>query len=358
MKQFKFFAVALAAMTIFSCSKENTNETERQNGTKTMEITIAKSHVNPSSRAIQDPSASNYKTPINGDITVFFFASNDAEAPLLDRQTVSMTSSVDNYKGTATNVPSTSRYVYVVANTVPAATTIGATKLKDVRNQELQIVNSADFQDITKIPMTNATNDAQAFTDVTTPLMKVTVQIAPVMARIEVASTSSKADITAFDLVAVYMNGYYPSFTLGGEGAGTFVDHVKSNADLANAAAWTFDNYAGGLTQQTSYNAGAGKVWAYMMAPAEAGKLPTIVLQLDNVLVNGNTHNLNYITVKTFKKADQSLITTLDRNTIYKVTDISFSEDDTTVDPNQDKVSVEVTVEVLEWVEMTVEPGL
>lgn len=364
MKQFKFLAMALAALTMFSCSKEN-HGPEVSEGERTMEISIAKTKTSSGTKAPGVPQ-SDYTTPIVDDkVEIFCFESDDDTKVILKKVAVTL----QNNKAKI-SVPDNTGYVYVVANASPVVT-VGTTTLSGLKAVTFDV---KDYQEIGIVPMANI--GTQVLDKTTDPLLwELGVKIAPLMARLEIASvtgtntgTDAENDVQSFNLVGVHINRYYTSFPLGGANSGTIVPEVTDGDQLRTISsdlAWTYDFFNPALTGQLTYtavnapNPGANTVWAYMLAPvASAETMPKIVLEISNVRVNNQNHDLRFVTVKKFIDGNGDVVTSLDRNSIYKVTDIRFTASKTTTDPNQEDVFVNVTVSVEKWNEHTITPEL
>lgn len=358
MKQFKFFAVALAALTMFSCSKDNINDPEGPTNGKTMEIKIAGSGLKQGVRNVGTPQAAGYQTSIsNGKVDIYCFDGNQDGATLLyQTETVSLKGDLaKGYIGVAQGIPSTTKYVYVVANTTRSNDSAGTTTLGDVKAMSKK---TTDYQDISKTPMTNieggnVEEDAQ-----NSGKLIASVTLAPAMARIELKKVKGSGEITEFNLVGVYLDNYYPSFTLNGAADGMIVPPVTVGTTLpTNGQVWWYDirNGSGALEYTANSNANT-EVWNYMIAP---GQTPKIILKLSDVKIGGSSSTLNYVTVKSFKNTtDQSIISSFDRNMIYKIESISFDDTNITIDPNQESVELTVNVSIKAWTSTDITPDL
>lgn len=370
----KFFAMALAALTMFSCSKENTDAPEGQTVGKTMQITIAKA---PTGKAGGAPAA-NDATTISGDSYVLGFDGVDYASKLVYKESAMIEAGI---AATVTGVPTNTAHFAIVSN---LSATDGA---KIVQGMTYKAYNEllfaiAEYQTIATAPMTNS--GAQTLNKENPAVWTLAVSIAPIVSRIEVASISANDDpavatdeVTAFDLVGVYVNGYFTQFTMAGTQGGTQTPLVRVGADLRHAddggaagstvPKWSYDYYATALSALTSYSAAnvtggaAGDVWNYMISPAGMGAMPRIVFEINNVSVNGvalGAATSFFVTVKSFKDNRDVPITSIARNTIFKISDVQFDGTNLGVEPNQETVSVEATVTVLDWIPVIASPEL
>lgn len=361
MKQFKTLTLALAALTMFSCQKENNSVKEDTTATKTMQISIAKGGVDKNSKAVGAPVAGSYKTPINGTIGVYCFDGMTDESVLVwSDKAVAVIESGETYEGSVT-VPSSTKYVYVVAN-VPDQTSVPAvvnsTKLSEVKASGLLVKN---YKLIDNAPMTNG---ATLNLNTGTTPWKLDLRIAPAMACIEIEKIEADNDvalgaadkITKFDIVAVHMNNYYTDFTLAGLTGKTLVTPVMDGTKLRGSTVedWSYDLHPA-LGTSISYTDG----WRYMLAPAQAlANMPKIILELNNITINGvDLTGSRFVTVKSLLLSNVS-ITSLDRNVIYKLATIKFNGTHLSVVPNQENVSVDVIVTVEAWNQVGATPEL
>lgn len=371
MKQIKFFAMALAALTMFSCSKETTPEMDNQGPGKTMQITVAKA---PTSRA---PGQSGGVTTITGSSYVLGFNGTGATSTLVYKTSAALVA------GTATpvtGVPESAAHFAIVSNL--SATDAGKITMgMAYSTYQALLFEVAAYQTIATAPMTNdGTPALDKLTDPT--LWKLAVSIAPMVSRIEVASITANPTpaiatdkVTAFDLVGVHVNGYYTQFTMAGTSGGTQVALVTDqtllrHADDGGAAGstvpkWSYDYYATALTGKTSYSAKDktavdNDIWYYMTSPAASNTMPRIVFEIKNVSVNGVSQGADksfFVTVKSFTDGTNA-ITSIARNTIFKISDVTFDGKNLGVEPNQETVSVEATVTVVPWVNVSATPEL
>ncbi|MGL5790222.1 MAG: hypothetical protein ACRCXV_10105, partial [Bacteroidales bacterium] len=162
------------------------------------------------------------------------------------------------------------------------------------------------------------------------------------------------------------LNGYFLAFHIGGAANGAAETLLTDGGVLNNVANWAKDVYGTPLTGNTVYtaaNGGAtGDVWAYMLP---AGATPRIIFELGNVLYDdGNAGfqpaaTTRYVTVKGFKSSGGTTsITTFERGKVYKVSAVNFTAKDTHETPNATDIDVTVTVTVLAWKGINVDPEL
>lgn len=407
MKQFKFFAVALAAITMFSCSKEDVNGgKEDSTEGKGVRITIAKTSLNSGSKAV-DGSWENKTAEIKENkITVYSFndAALSAENTLNKRETITLTAGNGGVLEGIAKVPTGTGYIYIVANVDNAKlpVNIGVTTLAELQaithnvsdyygaisETDLELVNTKF------VPMSNEDTKPNGIANGTINKAnnddwKANVTILPAMSRIQVASVSGdntqeagkeETDITAYDFVGIYLNRYYEEFTLAGNGAGTPTELIYVGSGLTTVAPWAKNVYTPAMTgkatvaKKITYKpedrvitppatvVTPGSVWAYLVSPVALPtvgdattvntNMPRVILQLDNIMVNGEVFPYEYVTVKNFKtmvNGQLVLLRQLDRNMIYHIEEIIFNASNLTEHPNQEDVEVDVIVTVKPW---------
>lgn len=179
-----------------------------------------------------------------------------------------------------------------------------------------------------------------------------TVEIAPVVARIEIAKISvNPATLISFDLDGIYINGFYKTVSVDRKGGTFTLNSVVTDYDAANAAT-RFGKY-GDLKSGAALvqNPGANKCFGYQLAPTATGEMPWIVLKCSNVKAFGQSvanPATQFITIKKYKVgvADQ---TSFVANTVYNIANIELNAGDFTDVPGEDKKDVTVNVTVTKW---------
>jgi hypothetical protein len=201
----------------------------------------------------------------------------------------------------------------------------------------------------------------------------VTVKIAPVVARIEIAQAAgTKAmgedtgyPIKSYTLSGVYLNNVYPSIKLSGyvTAAGTKIE----GEDLSGRDAWNHDvlggtEYEGDLTYTP-----ANGVWAYHIAPTDGAvaDVPHIVLHLTDVIFDdGSAGGLAspitdlYVVVGAYKDSNEANLTEFERGKIYKITSITFNEPNLVTTPDPADVNLTATVDIVGWEFVAITPNI
>lgn len=366
----KLFLMALVAMTIFGCSKENDDITNSE--VKVVKLSIKAGSL---TRAVQQPLTNGEKTTIHSLYVYFLDAATGnvvSGSKAIAGADLTAIQSVDGLEITGVNT--SAKYVYVVANYTENGVSLnGVTNLADIKAKTamMSTTNTADWN---KALLSNSDkSDNGAIRVITGNKASATVEIMPDLARIEIASLAAKTSgitapdvaVTQYDLKGVYLNGYFTGFYIGGAPFDPAVALDLSGTALRNnVPTWAKDVYAPSLTGKTTYVAAdapsgsSGNVWAYMLP---AGTTPRIIFDIDNVTygINVPATQDKFITVKAFTESGTGTpLTEFLRGKVYKVTAVNFSAKDTHDTPNAEDINVTVTVDVLGWVGINIDPEL
>lgn len=333
----KIFLVALVAVTLFSCSKENSEAPE---GGETKNVTlIIKSAKSVDSRTAEEAGKA-HETPIN-DFTVYFLSSNGG---VVDSRTVT-TIGTDPYK--FDGVSGLTSKVYIVANTTLTGTDIGGSTLDALKMNTLNITKyQAGIDKVVMSGEASAITEKQGEEGEYTA----TVTIAPVVARLEIAkltaisaSDPTKSDITAFTVDNIYVNGYSATMTLGGT-ASAPITGTKNNFAETSLKDEDINITA---TDKIAVPAAPNAVWAYQLFP---GSAHTMVIQFSSIsfangdiLTNQNTDPKDLcVTVTAFTPEDFAAAN------IYHVDNIEFSTSNIG-QPYETTKNISVALSVTPW---------
>lgn len=99
----------------------------------------------------------------------------------------------------------------------------------------------------------------------------------------------------------------------------------------------------------------AGDVWAYHLF-GNSNPAPHIILKLTNVVYqDGSTFPTRYVTVKGFRETGVD-VGTFERNVIYKILDLAFTDDNISPVPEPEDINIWVHVQVQPWETIEVTP--
>jgi hypothetical protein len=198
----------------------------------------------------------------------------------------------------------------------------------------------------------------------------VNVNIAPLYSRIEFEGVVGGTHIDSYDVTGVWIDNFYPTFTLDGKYSGTSVGAGSSTDFPTNGFGDSniFNSAAGKVAAPASNN-----VWAYHAAPA--ADVPTIIVRLENIQYQkdnngtptGSVVALNetrYITIKNFTTGSATgpaYDGAFTRGKIFQIKTVNFDViidagsgeegegGGTDVVPNPTEVKITATVVVDPW---------
>lgn len=359
-------AVAVATMSI-SCSKENVGSADKTQAVLSVKISSAKLN---SRASVSTPISDAYKTPLTDGVIFILDAANSITKAVAIVSGTGV-NGIESANGQQITAVESNSKVYVVANigstlvtewttagTIPANLTALNTKVLDI--------NGANGQGTEALPLNTATLANSEGT--AEPIVlgtgtggasgtnqgeaKVTVSLVPTITRVELFKIEGTGNITGFTVEGVYIDKYYPQYTIAGSTAGTIFN---------NNQAVDFSSYEPVMAIETAYQAASliasptPSVWGFNLA---AGATPRIIVKLTNVTGTTSTgatipSGTYYLTVKTFAKGGTPL-TSFARGKVYRLghgTDagLKFDENDITITPNPIDIDLWVTVDVAEW---------
>ncbi len=300
MKKFIFAAAVLVGLALAGCTKDNPVAQDDANARLVLRITNTSPRDTRAVEAPGDETEDLLKDALLTDqsfIFVFDRLGNIVEeAVKIETAALGTTGQLLDF-----GVPSDA-FVYVVANipsgevtAVTALTTLEAVQ-EYTSGIELQV---GMFETPTMANVGGAATriglaTEQEVEDETLLLAEVTVQIKPVISRLELSAIQASAladaegTITAFDVTGVYVDDYFAEYAYNGlaiEGQ----DTVKMKQDASKTASWL-----GAMKDEGEWSAASlvatpddddteevTEVWGYNVAP---GGLPRLIIRLENVM--------------------------------------------------------------------------
>ncbi|MCC8186735.1 MAG: hypothetical protein LIP08_04285 [Bacteroides sp.] len=195
------------------------------------------------------------------------------------------------------------------------------------------------------------------------------VRVAPVNARIELDELAYTGKLTSFTLDGIFINNYYSVADLGlGDFAPTHLVNNGSDTDTykigGNEFAYTyystmFDEVGQVVTvteEKANMKPVAGSTWAYQVF-GQAPQVAHIIVKFTDVVdTNGKNQADQYLTVKGFRDMSGNELSTLESGKVYRMKTLAFDDSHLEIIPEPDMISIWVTVEVLDWVEVEVKP--
>ncbi len=336
---------ALAAMALTSCMKDGGKGDPAR-----LTITLAGVVSSSETRAVEGPAltAKGTITLTNGHIFII-----DPSGAVTDNEPLNVTQASNGGQTFPREVPRDSR-VFILGN-IPAAdqTAVAAlSSLTAIKDFPSLIETQTDY---TKAALSNS-DGAPAAMEVSGNNATATVSIKPVISRVELESVKGGADITAFTVAGVYLDGYYSSFTWGGSRAGQKFTQGTSTTftGLGDVGPWLTTGTTAPNLVATPDNTSTPAVterWAHNVA-AEA--LPMFIIHLTGVTssASGDFTGNQYLTMSKYNGLGAG-VTTFQRGKIYRLSDLTFTSENLDVKPNPSGLTLTAKVEIDEWVVVT-----
>lgn len=226
---------------------------------------------------------------------------------------------------------------------------------------------------ITSFTVINAVTMKGSGTITTGTPSTATVNVAPVVARFEIAKVEYDATapsslsnpVTSYNLEGIFVNNHHKTMGMNFTPiAGQLYSSIlATDYTVTNFPAPVGDIFTG-KTGVTSYTPSSG-AWAYQFFPVDpvnaAADQPMLVIKLSNIVDPATQFTGDqYISVNKFEDAvtPGTYITKFDANHIYKIASIKFSNRNLSVTPGTLLQDVSVTVLVTPWVDKNINPEL
>lgn len=347
----KLILLTATAFALFSCNNGEDDLTQER--TKSVVVQFAPSAL---SRAVGDPVIDGTAATIS-DYTIFFL--DAAENVVAGTKTGTTAPGKDAV--TCLAVGATAVSVYVVANTGSALANIVLTDITPANKSTLadikaRVASMDKQQTIASVVLANSSTADNGKIKVDTTYTA-SVQVAPVICRLEIGQICGTGNITGFKLEGIYIDGHAVNFNVGGgyDKTATETNDGIYSIGVDNSQ---LDTYPSNFRDVDPIVATAddatfvakpadSKVWAYQLAAG--APMPKIIVKLSGV--NGGTET-KYVTVTSYKNADPALAP----GTVYKIDKISFKMENTAEVPNATEKEVSVTVSIEGWKMVTLTP--
>lgn len=389
MKNFKFLATALAALAIFSCSKEKIDAPD-ETGVKNVTVSIEVAGATPDSKQIDNEQTAAIKNGVY-DAALYFL--DDATQPnIVKAKILSPADILELLKPTGikiTEVPASAKKMYIVANylkfnstanvayptTFNTLATLKAGLVIKAKDQNERTANAdANVPNSNYVVMQGLSG---TFTGAGTEFSTGSVTIAPIVARIELHNVRLEGALTtpagsAYKLQGIFINNFHRTMDLAGTGAGKIL-YKPTEKDVFIGGYPAGDNYLNDFTGAGWAEAGVApanwikapgtsKIWGYNVFPATGGEanIPHIILKFINV--NNSqaivpADKVMWVTISKFKVANVDL-TGFEAGKVYQIKDFSVPFDKATIDPETKNINVTATVTVAPWSVFTLVPTL
>ena len=372
MKTKTFLAVALAAMTLASCNKEEGADVAATDAVK-KSLVVALPGASVGTYAVEEPQAAGQITPLYSDAVVYLLDAGDSatcyafEDADLAAKSIKIEEVVKPVK------------VMVIVNKGNAALPTGKTTLSaiettldalTVEEQNKALANLAaddakgnvagNYISVQQVTLKGETTTLEDETDWDGhDAWKADVELKSLVSRFEIGTVKKGTGLEDLTVANVYVNYFYNTYDMDAAAAtkldeGTW-DGSTVLAELKNA----------GSTEVTS--AAGTKCYAYQVFAGDM--VPHIIFEVSGTvsdgykLADGTTGAFTgkYITVTGFKDSSTD-ITTIEAHKIYKVGlesgGIEITPEVITPDPEVTKYDLKVNITVADWIETTVTPNI
>lgn len=381
MKQIKFLAAALAALTMLSCSKDGSKGPDNESSSTGRVVTINFANLANSGRSVGPPTTEDATSRATlSDAGIYFVTASNTV--VLSRAVTVATELAAPIL--CTNVPNNATKVYIVANYIKSVGTTDAPKTYPAITDANRVSLSALKQQFTGVTAESQAIVADVMMDGSANITPTTVNsvttyaanvaIAPLVARIEVAqftlTNSGTSVIDSYDLEGVFVNNVYQNLDLSaGVGNNILLSSGTLPFDQAGSHPLWFKDWSPtgfSRTDMVTLPDAGGNVWGYSIFPAvksadeKLNLLPQLIFRINNVVSDGATIAVpKYFTVMKFKESTPNKpdVTAFARNKCYKVTNVRMDHELSVTDPEVSVIDVTVEVIVSDWEVVTIEPA-
>lgn len=410
----KFLLVALIAISVLSCAKQDGAGGDEINGQNTVTLTLEQPE---STKGVSDQTGA-IEFAVIGSAKIYFIDINGVN--IFQRElTAAEITALANDKNSAggntikiSGVPTNAKKLYFIANlkttagtTFPAVIGSGSSDAR-LGIDKLQVKTE-------DAPMSGLSSD---FLLVSGNEYTTSVAITPIVARVELGQLTAinndgvgqpqiSGDITGFKLAGVYINHTRQDVLLSG-----MPYAVGSVADIRNQSGWStawatyftsantnFPFYNGGnpigptdwvanalVTHCTPTGVAAlsfypdmtngatstdpvlpiKQAWGYQVCPSAVvvapapADVPHLILKLTEMSYYDNPYGaaVQYLTVTKYKTELNAEVREFKRGNVYRITNLTFSQKNTTDQPYQQNINVTATVTVVPWVINNINP--
>lgn len=402
----KMTLIAIAAIAMISCSKDDTITKDSSSDATPISVSIALTEKNDNARSVAAP-VSQVAVNFNSGYVIFtnslgivnkvtqIIPGSYPGSPSTDEEAAKAAGTkvwledmkVVTVGGEIKNVPAAATKVYIVGNlpfdvNAPAVSeNISAIKDRVIRiasqtNGEGSVANVTLYGD-------GATLETRQ-TPVNSKYAK--VEVNPIASRIEIGKISYSSItgfVTRFQIDGIFVNHYYPQMSLSGKTSVALVNNnmaadnteanviYQSGSYYNETALYDFDADGIGYDVNSSISwsaadpnvSGTKNVWAYnVLAPKSCDGIevaalaaPHVVIRLSNFATTGDKDGVvypgtQYLTIKKFLKAGTTeVIESFQPGWVYFITNLAFNESNLTDIPEQETVTAYVEAVLMSW---------
>jgi hypothetical protein len=333
--------IACGVMTLGSCSKES-SKGEKVGELLSLNIKL-EGLADPAATRMTEAAAQTGQLSItNGYIFVI-----DPAGTVIANAAMNVAQATTTGQTIPAAVATNSR-VYVLGN-IPNGVDVTTLTTFDRIRQTAVTISTSQQNNYRQAAMANVSGQPANVT-VSGTAGTVTVEISPLYSRMELTEVRGTGTITGFTVTGVFVDSYFPSFTLTGDSSGS-IRYQSQSTNFAGVMGDTGNWVATGAAGNMSAIPATGQVWAYHMAAAD---LPRFIIRLENITSSSTTiTGTRYITVTGYSGQAP---TRFERGRIYQIPTITFNETQLAMTPNPTHVPITVTVRQVDWIPTTLTP--
>lgn len=378
----KFKYAVLTVLTLLAafsgCSNDDERESSANNTPKSLFLKIKNDALATYAEGVGQGS-----TPVVFSFGDLYFT--DAAGVIKKHYTISTAAtSLDNINmagltgpgETIANLPGDVSAVYIVGNTSGLPTT---GNISVVKRQVLQVQSQGNIAKV------NLYGEVTALTPPIAPATyyTCTVNLAPTVARLELADITAGGVITGFKVAGIFVDNYYSQATVNGA---VLDNNLKNNGPSASAfdygsiqypntpvasslETFVYDWFTPSLIATGSplkaQPVAANSVWGYNVfaaAGSTGSAAPRIIIRLKDITTtagSGITYSDDqFLTIK-LKKAG-TVLDMIKAGEVYNIGSgvLKFDETNLTPTPNLTPINISVNVSIASWVPVSITPDM
>lgn len=373
MKKLCVSLMALVALLCVSCSNDPEIPEKNDNG---IDVTLSIT-TNPLTKALDNSQVGATALIDKDKEFIVYFMDETTPSPKVVASYQLTDDQIGKIKTVGTGVTFTNldpsvKSVYVVANVSTLPATAPETTLTAI-NATVQNIYDQQTADAKSVVLANTSKTVVSIGSSTETATNgnakynASIELTPIVSRIQIASITKDASITSFNLAGIYIDNFYQNMSIGGALTSIIKATAGNVADFKLSAEGSVTPYKinGQLFDEivspetTLSLAPSGKVYGYQIFPVAGGlsTVPYIILKLTNVVGTTRTfpNDAYYIAVKAYKDGATSF-TSFDPGKIYTIASIPVSENNIVTDPTQNLINVTVNVTIAPWTDKALNP--
>ncbi|MDR1671217.1 MAG: hypothetical protein LBR57_01715 [Alistipes sp.] len=343
MKKILVAVIALGAVAFASCSRDTGVKTLSGEPLLSLNIKLEGMTDPGATRMTEAAGQTGQLVLSNGHIFVI-----DPAGTVIANAVMNVTTATSAAGQTVNAAVATNSRVYILGNIPSNVDVTTLTTFERIR-QTAVTISTSQQNNYRNAAMANTSGQPAAIT-VSGTTGSVTVEINPLYSRLELNEVRGGPTITGFTVTGVFVDSYFPSFTLTGDSSGP-IRYQSQSTNFAGVMGDTGNWVATGAAGNMFAVPAAGQVWAYHMASAD---LPRIIVRLENVTTTGTPQpGTRYLTVTGYSGQAP---TRFERGRIYQITSLTFTDQQLAATPNPTHVPITVIVRQVDWIPTPLTP--